>query len=67
LTLLIQSKVEFAAGGEGKDGKTTLARELASLNAIKDRNPKYLLTMDFLSAASHNGIRRRNVLDWLLE
>ncbi|MDR2132505.1 MAG: ATP-binding protein [Clostridiales Family XIII bacterium] len=56
-----------AAGGEGKDGKTTLERELASLDAIKDHNPKYLLTMDFLPAASHNGIRQINVLDWLLE
>ncbi|MDR0929317.1 MAG: ATP-binding protein [Oscillospiraceae bacterium] len=47
------------------DGKT-LARELAPLDAIRDHNPKYLLTMDFIPNASHNGIKQINVLDWLL-
>lgn len=48
------------------DGKT-LERELAPLNAIKDHNPKYLLTMDLGPLISHNGIRQVNVLDWLLK
>jgi predicted AAA+ superfamily ATPase len=48
------------------DGKT-LERELAPLNAIKDHNPKYLLTMDFTPLTSHNGIKQINVLDWLLK
>ena len=43
-----------------------LERELAPLNAIKDHNPKYLLTMDFTPLTSHNGIKQVNVLDWLL-
>jgi predicted AAA+ superfamily ATPase len=47
------------------DGKT-LQRELASLEAIRDHNPKYLLTMDFSPRASHNGIKQINALDWLL-
>ena len=46
------------------DGKT-LERELAPLDAIRDHNPKYLLTMDYGPMVSHNGIRQINVLDWL--
>ena len=45
----------------------TLARELAPLDAIKDHNPKYLLTMDFEPLTSHNGIKQINVLQWLLK
>lgn len=48
------------------DGKT-LKRELAPLDAIKDHNPKYLLTMDLGPLVSHNGIRQINVLDWLMK
>jgi predicted AAA+ superfamily ATPase len=44
----------------------TLERELASLNAIKDSNPKYLLTMDVDFNPAYNGIRKLNVADWLL-
>lgn len=46
---------------------STLERELAPLNAIKDHNPKYLLTMDYGPMVSHNGIRQLNVLDWLIK
>ncbi|MDR1322156.1 MAG: ATP-binding protein [Gracilibacteraceae bacterium] len=53
-------------GGPESDGKTILARELAPLESIRDHNPKYLLTMDFTPAASHNGIRQLGALDWLL-
>jgi predicted AAA+ superfamily ATPase len=45
----------------------TLERELASLNAIKDSNPKYLLTMDVDFNPVYNGIRKLNVVDWLLQ
>lgn len=48
------------------DGRT-LERELAPLDAIKDHNPKYLLTMDLGPLVSHNGIKQMNVLDWLLK
>jgi predicted AAA+ superfamily ATPase len=44
----------------------TLARELAPLNAIKDSNPKYLLTADIDFNPVYNGIRKYNVADWLL-
>ena len=44
----------------------TLERELAPLNAIKDSNPKYLLTTDLDLNPVYNGIRKLNVVDWLL-
>lgn len=41
---------------------------LAPLTKIQDNYPKYLLTMDTIfSDANYQGIRKRNVLDWLLE
>ena len=43
----------------------TLKRELASLEDIKDNYPKYLLTMDY-GSGENNGIKRLNVLKWLL-
>ena len=46
--------------------KTTLDRELSSLNSIKDHYPKYLLTMDNVPNVSHNGIKQIYALDWLL-
>lgn len=48
------------------DGKN-LERELEPLDAIKDHNPKYLLTMDYGPIISHNGIKQIYVLDWLLK
>jgi len=47
------------------DGKT-LARELSPLENIKDHNPKYLITMDYVPRTSHNGIKQINALEWLL-
>jgi len=45
----------------------TLQRELASLKAIKDSNPKYLLTTDIDFNPVYDGIRKLNVVDWFLE
>ncbi|MCI9640046.1 ATP-binding protein [Anaerovoracaceae bacterium 41-7] len=45
----------------------TLRRELFPLESIRDHNPKYLLTLDFIPLTSHNGIKQINVLDWLLK
>ncbi len=59
-------QVAYTVEGETGGGKSLLKRELAPLNAIRDHNPKYLLTMDFTPNASHNGIRQINALDWLL-
>jgi predicted AAA+ superfamily ATPase len=47
--------------------ENTLRRELAPLDAIKDHNPKYLVTLDPDPPASHNGIRQVNAVKWLLE
>lgn len=44
----------------------TLQRELAPLDSIADHNLKVLLTMDQDPPVSHNGIRQKYVLDWLL-
>lgn len=46
--------------------KDTLERELKSLKAIKDHNPKYLLTLDIEPDSDYNGIKKLNALDWLL-
>jgi len=47
--------------------QSTLERELRPLDSIKDHNQKFLLTLDDDPPATHNGIRRINALDWLLE
>jgi predicted AAA+ superfamily ATPase len=44
----------------------TRERELAPLNAVKDHNAKYLLTLDDDPLTSYNGIRQIYALDWLL-
>ncbi|GHU71529.1 hypothetical protein FACS189450_07710 [Spirochaetia bacterium] len=45
----------------------TLERELAPLRAIRDSNPKYLLSADWDINPVYDGIRKRNVAEWLLE
>lgn len=45
----------------------TLQRELAPLKAVRDYYPRYLLTMDLVPAASHDGIWQEYALDWLLD
>lgn len=44
----------------------TLERELSPLRDINDHYQKYLLTLDHAPEASYDGIKRLNVLDWLL-
>ncbi len=44
----------------------TLERELA-LESINDHYPKFILTMDIDPEIDYNGIRKMNVLDWLLD
>lgn len=44
----------------------TLERELKPLQKTGDFYPKYLLTMDRDLEADYNGIRKINVIDWLL-
>lgn len=47
--------------------KNTLERELSALESISDHYPKFILTMDIDPEVDYNGIRKINVLDWLLE
>lgn len=46
--------------------KTTLERELTPLKKINDHYPKYILTMDIDPITDYEGIKKINVLDWLL-
>ena len=44
-----------------------LERELKPLRSLKDQYPKVLLTLDEINAAAdYDGIRKQNVLQWLL-
>ena len=45
----------------------TLQRELTPLKKINDNYPKYILTMDDDLDADFDGIKKINVIDWLLE
>lgn len=45
----------------------TLERELKSLQKTGDFYPKYLLTMDRDLETDYDGIRKINVIDWLLD
>ena len=45
--------------------ETARGVEYGSLEQIKDNYPKYLLTMDY-GNSEQNGIKRLNVLEWLL-
>ncbi len=46
--------------------KSTLERELSALESINDHYPKFILTMDIDPEVDYNGIRKINVLDWLM-
>lgn len=45
----------------------TLERELSALESINDHYPKYILTMDLDPEIDFNGIRKINVLEWLIK
>lgn len=47
--------------------ENVLKRELKSLEKTGDYYPKYLLTMDYDLDTDYNGIKKINVIDWLLE
>lgn len=47
--------------------ESTLERELKPLQKTGDFYPKYLLTMDMDLEADYNGIKKINVIDWLLK
>ncbi|MCH5314770.1 MAG: ATP-binding protein [Eubacterium sp.] len=47
--------------------ENTLQRELLPLQKISDNYPKVILTLDDDPDADYDGIRRINVLDWLID
>ena len=48
--------------------ENTLKRELEPLQKIPDNHPKILLTLDeYMPNANYDGIRKMNILHWLLE
>ncbi len=64
----INSKgVEYYQVSESVKDESVLNRELKALDSIKDHNPKFLLTGDIDPETSYNGIRKINIIDWLLE
>ena len=72
-----EKEIDFVA--ENKDGftyfqvayttreKSTLERELIPLQEINNHYPKYILTMDVDPIVDYEGIKKINVLDWLME
>ena len=48
-------------------GENTLKRELRPLTAVKDRYPKFVLTLDDDPEMQYDGIRIMNARDWLPE
>lgn len=47
--------------------ENTYARETRSLNSIKDSYPKTILTLDNMKFITNEGIKVKNIIDWLLE
>lgn len=72
-----EKEIDFVA--ENKEGftyfqvayttreKSTLERELTPLQEINDHYPKYILTMDIDPIEDYDGIKKINVLDWLVD
>lgn len=64
----INSKgIEYYQVSETVRDEKTLKRELLPLESVKDHYPKFLLTADIDPDTSYNGIRKINVIDWLLK
>ncbi len=58
--------IYYQVSASVRDEKT-LQRELLSLQKIPDHYPKYILTLDNDPAEDFSGIRKINVLNWLIE
>jgi predicted AAA+ superfamily ATPase len=60
------ARIYYQVAYQVNDRPKTLARELTPFRKLKDNYPKILLTTD-LVAEEFEGIRKINVVDWLLE
>lgn len=63
----IYYQVALTTRGESEKDNKILERELTPLKKINDNYPKYILTLDDDLDADFDGIKKINVLDWLLE
>ncbi len=63
-TIYYQVALTTREDTEGNSG--ILERELYPLKKIKDNYPKYILTLDDDLVADFDGIKKINILDWLL-
>lgn len=59
-------QMEYYQVAYSVNDEKTFSREMSSLLKINDANPKYLLTLDYDTAVIE-GVRKINVIDWLLE
>lgn len=60
------SETQYYQVAETVADENILKRELKPLDTIRDHNPKFLLTKDFVNT-NYNGIKQINVFQWLLE
>lgn len=63
----IYYQVALTTRDASSDENLVLERELAPLKKISDNYPKYILTLDEDLDTDFDGIKKINVLDWLLE
>jgi len=63
----IYYQVALTTRGENEGDNKILDRELTPLKKINDNYPKYILTLDDDLDADFDGIKKINVLDWLLD
>ena len=64
-TIYYQVALTTRDAGEGSG--SIIDRELAPLKKINDNYPKYILTLDDDLEADYDGIKKINLLDWLLK
>lgn len=64
--VMTQEGMEYYQVSETVRESSTLSRELAPFRQLSDSYPKYLLTMDMDPEGDYEGVRRINVIDWLL-
>ena len=60
-------QVALTTRGESEEDNRIFDRELTPLKKINDNYPKYILTLDDDLDDDFDGIKKINVLDWLLE
>ena len=70
------TEVDFVAERQGEytyfqvtadmSAQETFEREMRPLKLIRDNYEKIVLTADHLTAGNYNGIRVKNLTDWLL-